>query len=153
MPAKEAQEVREALKALGYGRKEVSVRSRRVTYSSAIEVTVKALGVNIKKVREVAERAQSVRRCEVSGEVLMGGNIYVSVSYAYDLGPAFEELAKDLDFSSRNDVQVTDRVLACWEANCWKFWKFHGKCGSYMMTATDATVRETAGRLINEARS
>jgi len=147
-----AQEIRNELKTLGYGRKQVSVRSRPVTYSSAIDVTVKALGVDIEKVEEIANKAKSVRYCEVSGEVLMGGNTYVSVQYAHELDEAFAELAKDLDFESKHDVKVTDDILASWdEQRGWQFWKMHGSCGHHVLTVGTRGVRQYAGRFMNEA--
>lgn len=147
-----AAKIREELKALGYGRKEVSVRCRRVTYSSAIEVTIRALGVSMEKVKDVALKAKSVRYCEASGEILLGGNTYVDVSYAHELEPAFAELAKDLDFDSKKDVMVTDTVLASWdESRGWQFWKMEGNSGSHLMTVGTHGVREAAGRMMNEA--
>ena len=72
--------IRQELKAIGYSNRKVGVREEFGGYSSAIYVTVKDDSVDVDKVKEIAYHAESVDRCEVTGEILAGGNTYVFVS-------------------------------------------------------------------------
>jgi hypothetical protein len=78
--AADAQKVRQALRAeLGITSKQVTVRGRKCTYSHTVEVDVVAPGVNFAAVEAIALRIERVRRCEASGDTLLGGNVYVQV--------------------------------------------------------------------------
>lgn len=95
MTAKEkAAAIRKELKKqLGVTSRQVSVRSRNAGYDEAIDVTIKDLKVNKKKIEEIAKRYEYITRCEYSGEILAGGNTYVFVRLDYDaLRIAKEEL-------------------------------------------------------------
>lgn len=74
-----ANTIRSALKALGYGARDVSIRTRRATGSVRIEI--KNWAVPFQTVREIAAKHENVRRDD-SGEILSGGNIFVTVRYA-----------------------------------------------------------------------
>ena len=80
-----ASEVRKALKEeLGLSNRKVSVRGSYCGYSDALDVTVKDLMVDIKKVEKIANKFYDVDRCERSGEILQGGNTYVTVKYDWE---------------------------------------------------------------------
>lgn len=77
----DAKEIRKRIKdELGLNSRKVSVRGRPCTYSSAIDVTIK-VPVAKSPIEAIAKGAESIRRCEYSGEILSGGNTYVSVTY------------------------------------------------------------------------
>jgi hypothetical protein len=75
--------VRKTLKdSYGYSSRQVSVRSDSFSMGSSIDVTIKDPSVNYAVVEAVASGQESIRRDEYSGEILSGGNRYVSVSYS-----------------------------------------------------------------------
>ncbi len=80
--AESAAKVREALrKELGLTSRDVSVRCDNFSMGSAVRVRIKRIGIDFAKVREIAQREENIRRCEYSGEILSGGNRYVSVDF------------------------------------------------------------------------
>lgn len=96
MLAKEqAQELRQTLKKLGYSSKQVSVTSRRSGYSTAIDVTIKDLSIPMKVVNEAAGKYEKIDREEGTGEILLGGNNYVDVSFDYEVLSAARDLKLD----------------------------------------------------------
>ncbi len=74
--------IRQALKALGWNRRHVSVRT---SSTGSLDVTVKDAAVPLHKVEEIAMVHESISRCHASGEILSGGNTFVRVSYSADL--------------------------------------------------------------------
>jgi len=78
----EAKELRQELKSkLGVNSRQVSVRSEYFSMGSSIDVRIKDADVSLPAVREIASKYESIRRCEFSGEILSGGNTYLSVEY------------------------------------------------------------------------
>src|SRR3990167_9883041 len=51
---------------------------------SSIDVTIKDPSIPLPVVKEIAERAERISRCEVTGEILGGGNRYVHVRYSHE---------------------------------------------------------------------
>ena len=75
---KTAKDLRKQLKdELGLNSRQVSVRSD----SCSIHVTIKVPAPK-SPIEAIAKTAESIDRCEYSGEILSGGNTYVSVTYA-----------------------------------------------------------------------
>ena len=72
-----AQEIRDELKIKGWNSRKVSVRVHSYSGGSSIYVTVRDPAVPFAEVKEIAERCQVIRRCEVTGEILSGGNRFV----------------------------------------------------------------------------
>lgn len=75
-----AQEVAAKLKAIGITNKQVSCRG---DYNS-ITCRIKDLSIDPEVVERIAYEYEKIDRCEYSGEILAGGNTYVSVVYDYD---------------------------------------------------------------------
>lgn len=71
--------IRKQLKNAGI--KGVSVRSDEY----AIRCTIKNAEVNRRDVEKIARSFEVIDRDEVTGEVLLGGNVFVFVDYAYGL--------------------------------------------------------------------
>lgn len=70
-------EIRKELKSqLGYNSRQVSVSSR---YYGSITFTVRDANVDLEKVKQFSYQYESIRRCEVSGDILSGGNTFVDV--------------------------------------------------------------------------
>jgi hypothetical protein len=76
-----AGELRAALKAAGYSTRRVSVRQDH----STLRVTVRDASASLSKISAIAQRFESVRRCEATGEILCGGNTYVEIKYSAEL--------------------------------------------------------------------
>ena len=80
-----AAQIRSTLKNKhGWSSRQVSVRAEYFSMGSSIEVTVKDPAIPLPVIKSVAEGAESIRRCEISGEILGGGNRYVSVKYSHE---------------------------------------------------------------------
>jgi hypothetical protein len=80
-----AAQIRQTLKkSHGWSSRQVSVRAEYFSMGSSIDVTVKDPTIPLPVVKAIAEGAESIRRCEASGEILSGGNRYVSVKYSHE---------------------------------------------------------------------
>ena len=75
------QAIKAELKKAGYGTKQVSIRSRYCGYSDATDITVKDLNCNIEKIRKICEKFEKIDYDKYSGEILAGGNTYISVQW------------------------------------------------------------------------
>jgi hypothetical protein len=86
------QTIRTDLKrAFGITSRQVSVRK---SPGGAINCTIHDDAVDVRDVLNVAARHKSVRYCEVSGEILSGGNVFLSVGYSEKAAASY--LAKHL---------------------------------------------------------
>jgi hypothetical protein len=108
-----AKRIRKALKAeLGLTSKDVSVRSSRSRHDRAVTVTIRRVDIDRTEVTEVANRERYVQRCEVSHEVLAGGNVFVTVTYDDDairpLRDAFFEALQALGKGEETTVYGVD---------------------------------------------
>lgn len=88
-----SQAIRKALKEAGYDRKDISVTSKYVGYSSRFDVIIKNPMIKISDVEKIADQWESVDRDPATGEILAGGNDYVFVKYEYGI---LEAAAADL---------------------------------------------------------
>lgn len=77
-----AVKIREDLKQRGYNSRKIGVRYEFCGYSSVIHVTVKDDNIDIEEVRGWLKKYESIDRDERTGEVLQGGNTYLSVRRA-----------------------------------------------------------------------
>jgi hypothetical protein len=73
-------EIRKRLKAKGWGPKQISVTSSR---SSSVRVEIKDLTIDPDYVDGLTNDLERVSRCERTGEILSGGNLFISVSLDY----------------------------------------------------------------------
>ena len=94
MATNEAKQIREALKAAGIKARSVSVRAR---HGITVDVRIKDPGVSLRKVEAIAKGYESISRCEYSGEILSGGNTFVSVGYAGEAAKVAEQVERYLD--------------------------------------------------------
>ncbi len=91
-----AQAIRAALKSeLSANSKKVSVRIDRYSMGSAIHVEIKDASMKFAEVHAIASAYEEVRRCEISGDILSGGNMYVSVGWSH--GARGERAARHVD--------------------------------------------------------
>ena len=77
-----AAEIRKQYKAKGWSSRDISVRADHFSMGSSIDVTVKRPDIPLAEVKAIAEQAESISRCEITGDILCGGNRYVHVGYS-----------------------------------------------------------------------
>lgn len=83
--------IRSELKAAGYPARAISVRVNYCGYSTSVSVTIKDINISLSDVEKIVNKYKDIDYDERSGEILMGGNTYVSVRYDYDLLDAERE--------------------------------------------------------------
>jgi hypothetical protein len=76
-----ADTLRAAIKAAGYNARRVTVRYQH----SELRVMIRDSSVSISAVKSIAEPFENVRKCQTTGEILLGGNTYVKVVYLAEL--------------------------------------------------------------------
>lgn len=75
-----AADLRNAYKAKGWTARMISVRTEYFSMGSAVNVSVKDAAVDFDEAERLAhEICESISRCEITGDILGGGNTYVSV--------------------------------------------------------------------------
>lgn len=80
MSASEAKTIRDDLKSeLGLNRTKVSVRS---PHYCSVNVLIHDPKVKLEEVEAIAKRQESIDRCEHTGEIMQGGNTFISVGYS-----------------------------------------------------------------------
>lgn len=80
--SEKAKALRADLKAAGYKGREVTVKHEHFSLGSEIVVTVRNPEIQIAGVKAIANGYEKIDRCEFSGEILGGGNTYLSVRYS-----------------------------------------------------------------------
>lgn len=78
--AETAKSIRTALKAAGMSNRQVSVKSSRYSMGSSVTVEILDLSVNMALVKKIAMAHETCRRCEVTGDILSGGNRFIFVN-------------------------------------------------------------------------
>ena len=106
-----AAQLRKELKAHGWTSRDISVRAKSCTYSSAIDVVVKRADIDIGKVKELAMEYESISRCEYSGEILSGGNTYVEVRRAYELAESMADAIKPACIKALKEAGAENNVV------------------------------------------
>lgn len=83
-----AQVLREELKKAGYNNRKLSIKSGYCGYSSHIDITIKfeiegnpRENEEVIKIKNIAQKFRQIDRCDVTGEILEGGNTYVNLYY------------------------------------------------------------------------
>lgn len=105
-----ADALRAALKAVGYHARRVSVRHDHNT----LRVTVRDPSASLTRIKQIAAPFESVRHCQATGEILSGGNTFLSCEYSNALlSPIKVAIAKALDASPQDEwVTVIDGFRA-----------------------------------------
>lgn len=79
----DAATIRARLKAEhGWTSRQVSVRADQYSGGSSLDVRIKDPTVPLPVVKAIAEERESIRRCEITHEILSGGNRFVHVRYS-----------------------------------------------------------------------
>ena len=92
MSKQKAAEIRSQLKTLGYTSRDVSVRSDH----NSLDITIRRNGLKVKAIRDIANGAEKIDRCDFSGEILSGGNTYVFIRFSDDVRDSMTTLVKKL---------------------------------------------------------
>lgn len=71
--------IRAELKKIGYSSRQVSVRSGNCSYNKSVKIVIKDDSCNVEKIKSVALKFKSIDYDERTGEILSGGNVYISV--------------------------------------------------------------------------
>ena len=83
-----ATQIRTRLKSeMGLTGKQVSVKAKSFSMGQSVDIFVKAI-TDFRKIEGIAYEFQHIRRDEVTGEVLSGGNTYISVEPDWDFRSA-----------------------------------------------------------------
>lgn len=83
--------IRAELKAQGISNRKVSVRAEYFSMGQAIRVEIKDPAVEIATVKAIAEPHEKIDRCELTGDILAGGNTYLTVEYSPEANEARAE--------------------------------------------------------------
>jgi len=70
-------QVQEALKQAGYNRNQVSVKRSRGSYT----VSLKTFSIHPDTIKPIVQSFERIHYCQASGEILSGGNTFVSIQY------------------------------------------------------------------------
>lgn len=110
----EAKQIRSELKKKGWNSRQIGVRTHSYSMGCSIYVTVKDLNVPLSAVESIANGYQRVRYCEVSGEVLNGGNTYIHVSYDDNaLKPLIEQAQEIMPKEKGQSVTIGEYKVVC----------------------------------------
>lgn len=77
--------IRKTLKEKGYNSRRVGVTYQIAGYSAIIRVTIKESGIAKSEIENIVKHFNEIDRDERTGEILEGGNTFVSVNYDYKL--------------------------------------------------------------------
>lgn len=106
----EAREIRAAYKRRGWSSRMISVRTDYFSMGSAIHVTIKSPGIDESEAERIAKGAERISRCEITGEILSGGNTYVSVNHSEECREILARRHTDaLEKAIKTLVRIGDR--------------------------------------------
>jgi len=110
--AQKAATIRQTIKEeLGFNSRQVSVRCSAGGGSIRVEINV-AVGDKFRQIERIAEAQESVRYCEASGEILSGGNTFVTVGFNCELvkatAPQFYDWLDSLTIEHEDRMHPSD---------------------------------------------
>lgn len=77
-----AARIRAAYKAKGWSSRMIGVRADQYSMGSTIRVEIKDPRIRKRDAEEIANTAERISRCEMTGEILSGGNRFVDVEHS-----------------------------------------------------------------------
>ena len=145
-----AKAIRTALKSQGITSRQVSVRSSLYSMGSSIDITIKDASISLTRIEDIASGHEHVRRCELSGEILNGGNRFVSVDYGHGaldqlraaLGNAVDTACTAASASPGGAITtITEHLGVSYSTSEFQLWA-DGHCvGSSLWNAGEVTDR------------
>jgi len=126
-----AKKIREDLKAIGYNSKKISVVTRGCGYSDSIRITIKDVTIPDKEIIKIADKYESIRYDEYTGEILEGANLYIFVEYDYDVmsDAAKPYMKKAIEIFNNARNNTGDKTELIMEKNGKQLWYYGGCCG------------------------
>lgn len=106
------QAIKAELKKAGYTVKQVSVRSGNCGYSDKTDITVKDLSCNINEIRKICASFERIDYDQYNGEILAGGNTYISVQWDWKL---INEATKANLEKAKNTIENMDNSVKLYE--------------------------------------
>lgn len=101
-----AKQIRQRLKNLGYTSKQISVTSKH-----AINITIKDLTIELEAIKRIGDEYREIDYCQVSGEILSGGNTFVFTQYDWQAEKAARESEQFKDwFKSCESIFDTQEI-------------------------------------------
>lgn len=85
-----ANDLKKELKTYGINTKNLSIRCEY----GAIYVTIKTHDISARQIKDIFYKYERIDRCQATGEILLGGNCYVFVSYDWKIGTPESETYK-----------------------------------------------------------
>ena len=80
--AQDCKAIRTALKAQGISNRKVSVRADNYSMGSSINIEIKDATIAMSTVKAAAAPFERIDRCEITGDILSGGNRFLHISYS-----------------------------------------------------------------------
>lgn len=77
-----ADELRAKLKTAGYNARRVTVRHDHFSMGSSLDVTIRDPGADFAAIKKIASEFEHIDRCEITGEILSGGNRYLHITWS-----------------------------------------------------------------------
>lgn len=138
-----AQSIRNDLKAAGYALRAFSIRSAR---TGSVTVEIKDASIPKSRITEIACRHEKIDR-DGSGEILSGGNTFVSVNYAREaLEAAGVELTARLRAGERSFSGLHVDADGADAAHTWHVWS-NGAVGRHLRQISPFDGEALAGVL------
>lgn len=110
-------------KATSVNARQVSVKVSDSGYSTVVHVTVKDAAVNLAAVKTAASAFEEIDRDEVTGEILQGGNTYISAHYEHGVietaSTPYMDEAKEICNNGRGCVVVRGGLTVAVELDAW----------------------------------
>lgn len=103
--------IKNDLKAAGISPRAVRVSVRDAGYSTAIRARITSPEVSAETVRRILSKYEEIDRDERTGEILMGGNMYIFVEYAEGV---FDTVAQEWAATAHglmNSTEETTRIF------------------------------------------
>lgn len=131
--------IKQALKENGINARQASVRNKRSGYSRAFVVTIRDDKLSFKRVEDIVNKYEKIHYDAYAGEILSGGNIFVSCKREWENGCApsmpddFKKfiddvLAMDIDTGKVKDglcfmhksygIEITDKNYTRYFVDC-----------------------------------
>jgi hypothetical protein len=124
-----AQKIRNDLRAAGYALRAFSIRSSK---TGSVTVEIKDASIAKGEITQIACQHEQIRRDEATGEILQGGNTFVSVRYAHAaLAAAGVELTARLRAGARVFAGVHVDADGAGAAHTWHVWS-NGSVGRHL---------------------
>lgn len=110
-----AKEVRSTLKLHGWNSRKVAVKCLSCGLDSEINVTIKDPKIPRCTIMKIVAPYQVVRQCPLTGDILLGGNLYVIVNYSQQASTSlYRDVLEKLQAADPGIAIILDHDLRVW---------------------------------------